>query len=201
MFDLAGVLLDFGGVESVARLSAGRAQLVAFNRFWSESAWADALYRGLCTPEAFAAGAVEELRLAVTPQEFLREFQTWLRGPYPGALDLVIELRTHAKVACLSNTNVLDVRRFRDEFDLPAHFDGCFFSNEIGHRKPSPGSYLHVLSAFDLASCPGQALFFDDSASCVEGARRVGMQAHQVSGVAEIRSCLNALKSPSFDDA
>lgn len=193
MFDLAGVLLDFGGVESVARLSKGQTDLGTFDQFWSQSPWAEALYTGTCTPEAFAAGAVDELRLNATPAEFLREFQAWLRGPYPGAFELVGQLRRHAKVACLSNTNVLDVRRFRDELNLPGYFDACFFSNEIGHRKPSPASYLHVLGAFGLASLPDRALFFDDSPACVEGARKVGMQAHRVCGVGEVHSCLAAL--------
>jgi len=93
----------------------------------------------------------------------------------------------------------MDAQRIREEFDLPAHFDACFFSNEIGSRKPSPGSYVHVLGAFGLASCPDRAVFLDDSASCVEGARRVGIQAYQVSGISEIRSCLNALQIPVSD--
>lgn len=201
MFDLAGVLLDFGGIESVTRLSAGRAGVAAFDRFWSDSPWADALFTGTCTPEAFAAGAVEELGLDATPAEFLREFQTWLRGPYPGAFELVGRLRRHTKVACMSNTNLLDVRRFRSELNLPAHFDACFFSNEIGYRKPSPGSYLHVLGAFGLTSAPGRALFLDDSMACVEGARHVGMRAHRVCGMGELRSCLAAFEMPLSDAA
>jgi beta-phosphoglucomutase-like phosphatase (HAD superfamily) len=56
------------------------------------------------------------------------------------------------------STNELDVRRFRDELNLPAYFDACFFSNEIGHRKPSPRSYQHVLRAFGLAASPDRAL-------------------------------------------
>ena len=141
VFDLGGVLLDFGGVESIARLSRGQVGVEDFDRFWFHSPWADALYTGACTPEAFAAGAVEELGLNVTPAAFLGEFESWLRGPYAGAIELVVRLRKYTKVACLSNTNALDVRRFRDELNLPDYFDGCFFSNEIGHRKPSPSSY------------------------------------------------------------
>jgi putative hydrolase of the HAD superfamily len=113
VFDLAGVLLDFGGLESLRDLSGGRVGEEEFARFWSRSGWADRLYRGQCSPEAFAAGAVEEFSLAVTPAEFLAAFQTWLHGPYPGAFELIRTLRPHYQVACLSNTNVLDVRRFR----------------------------------------------------------------------------------------
>ena len=34
VFDLAGVLLDFRGAESVARLSGGRIGRAEFDRFW-----------------------------------------------------------------------------------------------------------------------------------------------------------------------
>src|SRR5688572_26000595 len=89
VFDLAGVLLDFGGVESVQKLSDGRISPEEFFRFWSEAKCAHDLHCGRCTPEHFAWQAVRELRLPVTSERFLAEYQTWLRGPYPGALEFV----------------------------------------------------------------------------------------------------------------
>jgi hypothetical protein len=38
---------------------------------------------------------VQEFALGVTPAAFLAEFQTWLRGPYPGAFELLRTLRPH----------------------------------------------------------------------------------------------------------
>jgi phosphoglycolate phosphatase len=46
------------------------------------------------------------------------------------------DVRVKVPIACLSNTNVLDVERFRRDFRLSEPFDHCFFSNEIGHREP-----------------------------------------------------------------
>lgn len=154
---------------------------------------ADRLYRGLCTPDEFAAAAVAELHLPVGPEAFLAEFRTWLRGPYPGAFELVAEVRGRVVVACLSNTNALDVGRFRDEFALGHRFDHCFFSNEIGLRKPDRECYEHVLARLGLSEAPGRAVFFDDNLSCVHGARAVGMRAYQTSSVAAVRSHLVAL--------
>ena len=54
VFDLGGVLIDFGGVESVHALSEGRVGPEEFSRFWSESVWADRLYRGVSAPDEFA---------------------------------------------------------------------------------------------------------------------------------------------------
>jgi glucose-1-phosphatase len=194
VFDLAGVLLDFGGVESLRALSDGRVGAGEFGRFWSRSPWADALYCGRCSPEAFAAGVVDELSLAVSPAEFLLAFRAWLRGPYPGAFDLLGALRPHYRLACLSNTNALDVQRFRDELRLPEAFDRCFFSNEIGLRKPDADCYRHVVDALGVRA--DEIVFFDDSRECVDGARAAGLHAHQVIGLDELRAALRRLNIP-----
>lgn len=192
VFDLAGVLLDFGGIESLSKLSDGRVGEEEFGRFWSRSLWADRLYRGHCSPEAFAAGAVQEFSLAVTPAEFLAAFQTWLRGPYPGAFELLRTLRPHYQVACLSNTNALDVRRFRHELRLHEEFDHCFFSNEFGLRKPDLDCYSHVVR--HLKCVPEEVAFFDDSSECVAGARELGLQAHHCVGIESLRATLRRLQ-------
>jgi putative hydrolase of the HAD superfamily len=192
VFDLAGVLLDFGGIESVEELSGGRVGAEDFSRFWSCSPWADGLYRGTCAPQEFAAGAVAEWSLSATPAAFLTAFQAWLRGPYPGAFELLQELRPKYRLACLSNTNVLDVSRFRMELHLHERFDECFFSNEIGLRKPDSDCYRHVLRRLDMA--PQDVAFFDDSPACVAGALFVGMSAHHCTGLESLRCTLNQLE-------
>ncbi len=192
VFDLAGVLLDFQGAESIARLSNGRVSATDFNRFWT-TPLSTALYTGACSPDAFAEGAVEALGLPIDPSAFLREFRTWLRGPYEGAFELVAAVRNRAMVACLSNTNSLDVARFRSELALHHRFDHCFFSNEIGLRKPDPACYSHVLDALGFPTAPERVVFFDDSADCVEGARAAGMRAYQAASVPALVNHLTTL--------
>ena len=192
VFDLSGVLLDFGGIESLNDLSGGRVGEEEFGRFWSRSPWADRLYRGHCSPEAFAAGAVKEFSLAITPAEFLAAFQTWFRGPYPGALELIRTVRPYYQVACLSNTNALDVRRFRDELKLHEEFDRCFFSNEIGRRKPDLDCYSHVVR--QLQCIPDEVAFFDDSPECVAGAREFGLHAHHCVGIESLYATVRRLE-------
>ena len=113
---------------------------------------------GECSP-AFAAGAVAAFGLTIAPAAFLCEFRAWLRGPYPGALKLIADIRRPALVACLSNTNCLDVARFRGELQLDRCFDYCFFSNEIGLRKPDPACYAHVLWRLSLSASPSRVVF------------------------------------------
>ena len=191
VFDLAGVLLDFGGPESVYKMSGRRIGEKAFFRFWSEAKCAHDLQRGRCTPEAFAAHAVRELGLPVSGEQFLAEYQTWLRGPYAGVPDLLAELRPHFRIACLSNTDALNVQRFEDELHLQDWFDECFYSNEIGVRKPDPEAYLHVSQALDIPA--NEIAVFDDSVECVNGAIAVGMHGQHVTGFDDLHMRLNQM--------
>jgi putative hydrolase of the HAD superfamily len=62
LFDLAGVLLDFRGPDSVYKMSNGRINRLSFDEFWSRSKWAIAFTKGACTAHEFAQGAVEHFR-------------------------------------------------------------------------------------------------------------------------------------------
>lgn len=191
VFDLAGVLLEFGGPESVYNMSGHRVGDKEFFRFWTQAKCADDLHRGRCTPEAFATHAVRELGLRVTAEQFLAEYQTWLRGPYPGAQELLEGLRQQYRIACLSNTDPLNVQRFKEELRLQDWFDDCFYSNEIGLRKPDPEAFLHVSRALDVQ--PDEIAFFDDSLECVNGAIAVGMCGQHVSGFGELQTRLTEM--------
>jgi putative hydrolase of the HAD superfamily len=191
VFDLAGVLLDFGGPESVHAMSNGRVDRTKFFRFWSEAACAHDLHLGRCSPDAFAREAVRELQLTVTPEAFLADYRTWFRGPYEGALELLERLRPAYRTACLSNANALDVKRFKDELQLQRRLDGCFYSNELGLRKPDAAAYLHVSRALNVS--PDEMAFFDDSLENVQGARGVGIDAHHVTGFADLTLRLRQL--------
>ena len=191
VFDLAGVLLDFGGPESLHKLSDGRIGEREFFRFWSQTKCAHDFHCGRCTPEDFATQAVGELGLSVTSKQFLAEYDTWLRGPFPGVLEFLEELRPAYRVACLSNTDALNVRKFDKELHLQNWFDECFYSNQIGLRKPNPKAYLHVSKALDVP--PNEIAFFDDSLECVHGALAVGMHAEHVVGFGDLQIRLRSL--------
>jgi glucose-1-phosphatase len=188
VFDLAGVLVDFGGPESLHRLSGGRIGNEEFFRFWQEAPCAHDFTCGRCSPKAFAAAAVRELQLTVTPDAFLDEYRTWLKGPYPGAPELLRQLRPLYRVACLSNTNEIHVKRFDKELRLPEWFDMCFYSNELGMRKPEPRIYAHVSHTLEVPA--NEIVFFDDSRTYVDGATQAGMHAYHVTGFDEVRTLI-----------
>jgi HAD superfamily hydrolase (TIGR01509 family) len=186
LFDLGGVLVEWDGIEPLVRLSGGALDRDLARRFWLESPSARAFEKGLCRPAEFAAGAVRELGLRLRPEEFLVEFAAWDRGPLPGALDLLEELRPRCRLACLSNNNEIHWGKVIAEFGRS--FSKLFASHETGLIKPDREAF--EAAAGDLGVPVGEILFLDDNPECVEAALAAGMRAREVHGVAEARRAL-----------
>lgn len=191
LFDLGGVLVEYTGTSDIHALLSERLAPERFRQLFQSTAdvWA-AFESGLLTPEAFVARFAQHWPLAVTHERFLREFETWTRGLLPGAAETLDALRPKFRLAALSNSNVLHWRR-NALLGIPALFERAFASHELGMRKPAPEVYEYVLK--ELGAGPGQSTFFDDQEPNVEAARRLGMRAYRVEGVAELRACLREL--------
>lgn len=195
LFDLGGVLVHFDGVAAVATLSGGRLTAEQSRRFWMTSPAVGAFEVGGVAPLDFARRASAELGLALTAEEFLAHFETWDRGPMPGALALLAELRPRVRLACLTNNNEIHWRQLRDDFGLSPHFERCYVSYELRLRKPDPAVFEHVVR--DLAVAPAEILFLDDNPECVSAGERAGLVCRLVKGVDEARrACREALVSP-----
>jgi putative hydrolase of the HAD superfamily len=112
--------------------------------------------------------------LGITPQQVDRMMHGFLLNVYPGALELLAELKSAGyKTACLSNTNETHWQNMCDP-NHPAwlpfeNFDYAFGSQEIGLRKPSDEIYRHVESTTGFRG--DQILFFDDIEENVQAAR------------------------------
>jgi putative hydrolase of the HAD superfamily len=187
VFDLGGVLAEFGGVERMQTLARMTSAEQMWAR-WLSCDWVRRFERGHCPPEEFATGLVTEWELELTADEFLAEFRDWLVGPLPGAEDLVGQTRKALPVAVLSNTNQVHWDAGAHRWPLLGMFDRSFLSFEIGMVKPDPEIFSHVVAAFDTE--PGRVLFLDDSQLNVDQAAAVGLDARRVVGVDSARSAL-----------
>src|SRR3954467_10690873 len=106
LFDLGGVLIDFGGVAPMRELSGIESDDELWRR-WLTCRWVRSFERGDCTPDEFAAGVVSDWKLPIDADEYLDSFTNWLGGPIDGADELVQATRAAVTVGCLSNTNLL----------------------------------------------------------------------------------------------
>jgi len=187
VFDLGGVLADFGGVQPMRELARIDSDAELWRR-WLSCEWVRRFERGHCSPEEFAAGLIADWQLDVDPTRFLADFASWVVGPYDGAAELVQEVSECASVGCLSNTNSLHWEVSAAQWSLLEAFDHSFLSFQLGMVKPDPEIFAAVITALDTT--PYRVLFLDDNDINVTAARAVGIRAETVRGTAEARAAL-----------
>ena len=94
----------------------------------------------------------------------------------PEMLQLLRATRERATVSLLSN-GTTRLRRDLHVLDLLDEFDHVFNTAEIGIAKPDPDVFRLVCS--ELSVHPTDALFVDDLAVNVDGARSAGLRGHR----------------------
>ncbi len=191
LFDLGGVLFEFRHVEIFSGMRSTPLSTGEMDDFWMRSSCAERIATGRCTPDEFAADAIEELGLEVSSSQFLSEFSRSLRGFLPLGEELLRSLNGRVRLACFSNTNEVEARRLRSEFEVERHFESCFFSNEIGRRKPKSEAYREVVRALGISE--SAILFLDDTAACVDGARAIGIRSEIARGPEQARDVLRRI--------
>ena len=90
---------------------------------------------------------------------------------------LLAKLKKHYPLYLISNTNDLHFEYIKKAFKVTKHFTGFFPSHEVGHRKPSPAMFEHVLKEIKLK--PEETVFIDDIIEFVESAKQFGINAIQ----------------------
>jgi putative hydrolase of the HAD superfamily len=143
LFDLGGVLVDFGGVEPMKALAGIDSDEELWRR-WLACPWVRRFERGHCVAGEFAAGMVDEWRLTIGPDEFLAGFRAWPGRVFPGAEQLVAETRRVVPVGCLSNTNALHWDEYGPRW---RDFDFQFLAFELGAVKPDREIFDRVADA------------------------------------------------------
>lgn len=77
-------------------------------------------------------------------------------------------------VAMGTNQNPYRGQYMLDNLPYADHFDALFHSWQIGHAKPEPAFYTHIVEALGLE--PHQVVFVDDMWGNVEGANEAGLR-------------------------
>ena len=189
LFDLGGVLIDFAGFEQLGPLMPEAIDRAEVRARWIESDSVQRFERAEISARQFARGVIEELRLDLSPDQFLAAFVEWARGPYPGARSLIERIPKSYRLACLSNSNELHTPLHRRSME--PLMEKYYFSDELGLVKPDREIFEHVVDDLDVES--GRIAFFDDTPVNVQAARDAGMMAYEVDGVAELEAQLQSL--------
>jgi 2-haloacid dehalogenase len=107
---------------------------------------------------------------------YVEHFRHSLGEPIPGTVALLEDLRdAGVRRVGLSNWSAVCFEGVHDDFPVLGLLEGVVISGEEGVCKPEPEIYRRCEERFGFSAA--DALFLDDSAPNVEGARAVGWDA------------------------
>lgn len=103
----------------------------------------------------------------------------WIKyqQPVAGMLDLLALLRSHYRLAVLSNTGAEWLAFKRKKFQLDVYFDVYVSSGDVGFAKPDMKIYKILLQR--ISESPQNCLFIDDTNSSLVSAETVGIKTIQ----------------------
>jgi HAD superfamily hydrolase (TIGR01509 family) len=191
VFDICGVLYDVsGGNRRMLEWLGGGYDEQRMLAKWVRSEPVRRVEVGEISIGEFARGAVEDLGFPVDPQTFLREYDSWHRGPYEGTAELIRDLSKNYVTASLSNISEFQWAKIR-KAGFVEHFRFNFVSCETGYVKPDRQAFDHLTETLGVA--PAEVCFFDDNRVNVDAAAGLGIRAHLTRGISELKDILAAL--------
>lgn len=178
IFDLGGVLVDLS-VEKTINAFAGLSG-------WAEHQVAE-VYQTHSEFFAFERGEISDtefrnvlrriFKTEASDQELDKSWNAMLIGLPAKKLEMVAKLKQQFQVVVLSNTNNIHLQCINKNFlggeTLNTHFNRCYFSHEVGMRKPEPRIYKHVLQHQNIIS--GSVVFLDDNVENLQAAQTLGI--------------------------
>ncbi|MGA2587436.1 MAG: HAD family phosphatase [Candidatus Aminicenantales bacterium] len=173
--DLGQVLLHFDNSLFLRRMMAYTARPVEVIRAVTHhnTELLGLFDKGMISPEEFHARAAAALDARIGFDEFYAAYNDvfTINGP---ALDAVRRLKPGAKLALLSNCDVMRYSYIERRFPELRFFDAYVLSFRLGVMKPDPRIYWEALRL--TGSRPENTLFIDDIRANVEGAERLGIK-------------------------
>jgi len=188
LFDLGGMLVEFSGVQGLAVLLQGRLSESEVLEKMSHYLPTEQFGLGKLSRDEFGNRFVKDWNLELSPEDFLREFQSWSKCLYPGAVELLTLLRPRFRLAALSNSNELHWERNTNDLGVNSLFEVAISSHQVGLYKPDLQIFRIALDRLGVS--PEQVMYFDDVPAYVTAASALGIRAFPVEGVEGVRSRL-----------
>lgn len=189
LFDLGGVLIESSVFEMLNRLLPTPVTSHRLKQRWLSCPLVRQFESGKISAQDFAERFVIEWGLLLTAEEFLEEFASWPRDFFPGACEMIQNLRMNYKVGCLSNSNSVHSQRFGDFCN---EFDVTLFSHLLGVLKPDPEIFILAMDHCQVS--PSEVCFFDDCQENVNTATSLGITAFCVDGFNSLLEILRTHK-------
>lgn len=192
VFDLGKVLLDWNPRYYYRRFFASDEAMDAFLAEVLPPAWVAEMDAGKPADVAIA----ERQRLfpqhAALIAGFKQGWHAMLRGPIPGSVEILAELRARGTpLYALSNFSTETLPLARERFEFLSWFQDAVVSGEHGVVKPDPRIFEIAVRRFRID--PPSTAFIDDLPENVAAARARGFHALHFTGAAKLRAELEEL--------
>jgi putative hydrolase of the HAD superfamily len=192
VFDLGGVVVAWRPDEIVAAAVDDPAlRTIARREIIGHADWLE-LDRGSLTVEEAIARGVERSRL---PEPLVRRLITSVPAslvPNPETVDLLHRVKAAGnELFVLSNMPHDSMAHLETEYDFWHLFTGTVVSARVGHIKPEPGIYRHLLDTYGLEAV--ETVFIDDMPPNLEAAARFGIRTIRFETAAQAEAELRAL--------
>ena len=197
------VVVDYGEVISLSQSAADRESIASLAgvssdgepHFWrAYFAHRDGLDLGSAGVAAYWQAIAADIGAswddARVHELWAADFRSWL-SINPGTVEVLADLKAGGtRLALLSNAGP-DFGSYFRHGPLGDFFAACYVSGELGLLKPHAEIYRHVLA--DLGIAAADAVFIDNRASNVDGARALGITGHVFTGAAGLLDFLTGL--------
>lgn len=192
VFDVGNVLYGWDPESFLVRQIADDEARLQFIEDTDLYGWHETLDGGRPFDEAAAELSETFPAYADLISAWGERFGETITDPVPGMHAIVEELDArNVPLFAITNFSADFWRPFRAREDaFFSRFRDIVVSGEEKLLKPDPAIYFRALDRFGLK--PAEALFVDDRAINVEGARAVGMQAHLFTTAEDLRTRLEA---------
>jgi putative hydrolase of the HAD superfamily len=180
LFDLGGVLIELDW-DAVFAHWAGccGADAAALRRRFSFDAPYERHERGEISARDYFEALRGSLGIELSNDDFRAGWERVFVGPVRATVELLPRIDPRMPLYLFSNTNAAHHAAWAHDYAQALRpFRKVFVSHEMGVRKPEREAFRRV--AREIGVAPERILFFDDTESNVEGARRAGLQAVHV---------------------
>ena len=188
VFDICGVLYDVGGGNRrmLEWLGEGYSEQQMLGK-WVLSEPVRRVELGEISVEEFARGVIDDMRFPVDVDAFIKEYDSWHKGPYEGAVELIRDLSKKYVTASFSNISEFQWSKIR-KTGFIEYMKFNFASFEIGYVKPDREAFAYVIGKLDRR--PSEICFFDDNQTNVDAANEMGIRSCRTRGLGELRDRL-----------
>lgn len=192
IFDLGGVILNInyeltsksfenlGGFEFENLYSQAKQKNI-FNQ----------LETGEISSSIFRSELKKLMGFNVSDEKFDQSWNAMLLDLPIKRLELIKSLGFSYNTFLLSNTNEIHIKAFKQIINekigysnFVSCFKKCYYSSEIGLRKPNLACFNYVLKQNNLIA--QETLFIDDSIQHIEGAKKAGLKTYHLKNEEEL---------------